>query len=170
MTERSLGCARCGDCCEEIYLSASLDLLKRWTSEALVGVPDPATDDGWAWWISRDRGTDAWRDNEVERQAAIDRYQVDGESRRNADFIVEHWSLNEDGETFSCDRFDRDHRTCRAQDEKPPVCSGYPWYDHGPRPDKITKEGSRCSYLLDLSSGDRPKNSYPLIPIEVINR
>lgn len=169
MTDRSLGCARCGDCCEEIYLSASISDLEPWTTARLESTPDPSTDEGWAWWISEERGQAAWRDTSFSREQAILHYDPDGERRKNADFIVAHWTENAD-RTYSCDQFDTVHRTCRVQGEKPPVCSGYPWYGQEPRADRITKEGSRCSYLLDLRPSDRPKNSYPLIPIEVVQR
>ena len=43
------GCARCGNCCENIWLATGTELL-RWTSACLQGVPDPSSDDGWAYW------------------------------------------------------------------------------------------------------------------------
>lgn len=169
---RSLGCARCGDCCEDIYLGSSMENLEKWTTEALRDVPDPSTDEGWLWWISEDRGRDAWRDTTLSRDMAVFRYAVGGDWRLNADFITRHWhetSRDEAGAPrYGCDRFNAATRLCEAREGRPPVCSGYPWYHHGVRSGVITKEGSRCSYLLDLPPADRPEGARPLIPVEVL--
>lgn len=175
MSSQSLGCARCGDCCERIYLSASMTMLRRWNSTALEGVPDPRTDEGWAWWVN-EHPDKSWQDTESDREIAIERYDPRGDRRVNADFITEHWhevteELDGGRDTyFTCDQFDAETRLCLARDTRPPVCSGYPWYGRGPESGRITKEGSRCSFLLDLPPEDRPTGSRPLIPIEVIER
>jgi Fe-S-cluster containining protein len=128
---RSLGCARCGDCCERIWLSVLLERLREWLEE-------------------------------------------DSDHGRNARFILEHWHVqgsDEDGDAFyTCDAFDAVHRLCTAHETRPPVCSGYPWYGKGPRPDVITRKDSRCSYLLDVPPAVRPSDARPLIPIEVVTR
>jgi hypothetical protein len=54
----------------------------------------------------------------------------------SAPFVREHWRVRETGVNaqnrqwwFSdCDRFDPTTRRCLAHDERPPICSGYPWY------------------------------------------
>jgi Fe-S-cluster containining protein len=166
---RSLGCAGCGDCCEEIYLSVSVESLQRWTTAALGNVPDPATDEGWAWWKTEprpERSDRVWHDDL--RPDAIAQYAVDGDRRLNADFLTEHWHRIDGLDNYSCDAFDPVHRRCTAYEERPPVCAGYPWYDRGPNAGTITKTGSRCSYLLDLPPAQRPEGARPLIPIEVL--
>ena len=36
-----------------------------------------------------------------------------------------------DGDVLlACAHYDRDHMTCRAYADRPPVCRGFPWYDH----------------------------------------
>lgn len=170
---RSLGCSGCGDCCEEIYLSgATLTDLSRWTTAALDGVPDPRVDENWEWWTRQprpERRDRNWHDDL--RPQAIEHYDPDGWRRKNADFLTEHWHPVEDKpDAHSCDAFDSVHRRCTVYEARPPVCSGYPWYGEEPTPSRITRTGSRCSYLLDLSPADRPEGARPLIPIEVVQR
>lgn len=153
----SLGCARCGQCCENITISA--DGLDKWTTGALEGVPDPRTDDGWAWWQES-----GWTD----RDRAWRWWNPDGDNRLCADFITAHWKLNDDGRTYSCDAFDQVTRLCMAHDERPPVCSGYPWYGTEPDDVHISALGGQCSYLLDVAPDRRPEGSRPLIPLTVL--
>jgi Fe-S-cluster containining protein len=166
----SLGCARCGDCCENIYLSTTLDYLKQWTTEALKNTPDPRDDDAWkTWWQDESRGN-PWSDSM--REVAVKRYDPEGRYRRDADFIVANWSatgVDEDGDTrYACAKFDAVHRLCTVHDDQPYICSGYPWYGEKPTPGRILKTGSQCSYLLDIAPVDRPDNARPLIPIDVL--
>lgn len=156
------GCARCGDCCESIYLFTSLDL-KLWTTEALKATPDPATDDGWAYW--REHG---WSDDH--RATAERWYNPDGLLRANADFITARWTAVGD-ERWTCDAFDPDSRTCTAHDTRPPVCRDYPWYGKEPTPEAAAEiHNLRCSYLADLPRDQRPDGARPLIPLTVITR
>lgn len=54
----------------------------------------------------------------------------------SAPFIREHWQVRESGvdpwgktQWLSvCDQFDPATRLYTAHDERPPICSGYPWY------------------------------------------
>lgn len=170
---QSLGCARCGDCCERIYLSVDMSTLRQWSSATLDTVPDPRTDEGWAWWLENDN---TWSDTEWDREIIVERYDPRGDRRLNADFLTVHWhevteELDSGRDTyFTCDQFDPMHRLCRAHAERPPVCSDYPWYGKAPTRKQITKTGSRCSFLLDLRPEDRPEGARPLIPIEVVKR
>lgn len=94
-------------------------------------------------------------------------------------FILKHWtkSAAEDDPaasdawpTWSCDKFDPVHALCTAHEDRPPVCSGYPWYGKEPGPERAAKLYNCCSYLADLPPGDRPEDAWPLIPIEVVQR
>jgi Fe-S-cluster containining protein len=163
-----LGCARCGDCCQDITLSVALESLTPWTSGALASTPDPGTEEGWLWWTDTQR-PGAW--SQDQREQAIAQYDPHGTRRRNADFLTEHWhesAPGQDGPLYACDRFDPDTRLCVAHEQRPPVCSGYPWYGRPPRPGVILNP--RCSYLLDIAPPERPAGARPLIPIEVVTR
>ena len=89
-------------------------------------------------------------------------------------FIREHWTRTgetaEGTPTWSCDRFDATHGLCTAQDDKPPVCSLFPWYPERSRPEIADRLPLQCSYLGDLPPDQRPDGARPLIPIEVIHR
>jgi Fe-S-cluster containining protein len=154
----SLGCARCGDCCERIWLSLPLDDLAVWSTDALSGVPDPSTDEGWEYWLEH-----GW----VDRELAVQYFDPQGSRRANADFLSVHWHPIPEGD-HSCDQFDPVHRVCLAHDGRPPVCSGYPWYGSEPSVARAPKRIAHCSYLADLPPADRPEGSRPLIPLEVL--
>lgn len=127
----SLGCARCGDCCEMTFLNVSLGLMRSWLADP--GDMDPESD-----------------------------------HMKNARFLTEHWHPHStEPDAYVCDRFDLESRLCTAHEDRPPVCSQYPWYGGEPSGGKINKN-LNCSYLLDLPPDKRPKGARPLIPIEVV--
>jgi len=141
----SLGCARCGDCCEEIW------------------IPIPRSE------ITAQTGGD--RKHMVSSDRWAGRYQLD--------FFARYWRATEQKMTtlrdgtvvhktrFECAKFDRERRTCTAHSIRPQVCRGYPWYGKEPTADGMSSR-TRCSYLLDLPPDQRPENSYPLIPLEIL--
>lgn len=49
---------------------------------------------------------------------------------------------------YRCDWYDPDTRECRAHDQRPPICSGFPWY--GDRPDPLKAMPPECGYLVDV--------------------
>lgn len=152
------GCARCGDCCDPVpFDRASLAELARWTSSALVGVPDPADDIGWSHWRAH-----GWP--EVSREGAVSRFDPAGTWRADADFVATHWKAVSD-QDCECDMFDRESRMCTAHDRRPPVCRGYPWYGRDAVSGRFLP--ARCSYLADLPPQRRPEGSRPLIPLMV---
>lgn len=56
---------------------------------------------------------------------------------------------------YRCLNFDTETRQCRAYDDRPPECAGYPWYEATPDAyDEELKERTplpaRCSYNADL--------------------
>jgi Fe-S-cluster containining protein len=154
----SLGCARCGNCCSRIWCD-DVRVLAKWTTEALAGVPDPADDDGWAYWTAQGEWTDE------HRETAISRYHGE-RRRRDADFITAHWHPNDDGETWHCDALDPDTRLCTVHEDRPPVCRDYPWYGEDPAK-RASHVGPECSYLLDVPPAERPEGARPLIPLTV---
>lgn len=139
----SLGCARCGDCCENIWVPVAQAEITRYTA----GDRHLVTENRWA-----------------------GRYQLD--------FFARYWTrleqkvmTLEDGTLvhktrYSCAKFDTESRTCTAHSIRPQVCRDYPWYGRGPHAGKI--DSRRCSFLLDLPPDQRPENSYPLIPLEIL--
>lgn len=53
-------------------------------------------------------------------------------------FAAKHWRLRDtqpDDEYqhhITCDQFDPDTRACLAYENRPPICSGFPWYGREP--------------------------------------
>ena len=163
MTAESLGCARCGDCCSPVILTPeNAELMKTWAGRDYV--PDPADDAGWQAWLD-----DGWTEA---RETAVERFQTSAPTRQTADFAAKHWHLRtdspEDASHYDCDQFDPGTRLCLAGDDRPPVCSRYPWYGDGPTAERAVDLYRCCSYLLDVPPADRPEGARPLIPIEVI--
>jgi len=79
-------------------------------------------------------------------------------------FAREHWhEIPELGDydvngkyfhAYRCDVFDPHTRTCTAYADRPPICSGYPWY--GAQPDRERVLDPWCAYQADVR---------PMLPI-----
>ncbi|HUX71232.1 MAG TPA: YkgJ family cysteine cluster protein, partial [Cellulomonadaceae bacterium] len=135
----------CGNCCDPVTIDA----------DAI---------DPWRDWL------DYWRAGGVEDVTDSDGDPADPTYR----FIAEHMTeiSNEDGVvSFACSFFDKVTRQCGAYDQRPPMCSNYPWYGDEPA-DRIAKNPYQCvdgcSFLLDVPPGARPEGSRPFIPLTVV--
>jgi hypothetical protein len=87
---------------------------------------------------------------------------MDGPS---APFAREHWTVIEGhplapGQVCAvrCDAFDPATRQCTAYGDRPPICSGFPWY--GAPPDPGRDIDPWCAYMDDVR---------PLLPIVAVN-
>jgi Fe-S-cluster containining protein len=158
----SAGCAGCGDCCERIWLNTDP---RPWSTAALAGVPDPRTDDGWAYWLENVRQSDRPL-TEADRETVLRSYDPAGTHRANADFVAAHFAETCDGH-WTCDAYDPEHGACTVYEDRPPLCAGFPWYAEGPVPDPRERLPRRCSYLADLPPADRGPDARPLIPLAV---
>lgn len=56
---------------------------------------------------------------------------------------------------YECDAFDAEQNLCTAQDDKPMVCKGFPWYGRDPN-DSALKGLSRCSFWTDVPAELHP--------------
>lgn len=89
---------------------------------------------------------------------------MDGPS---AAFAREHWRDVSDEYEFApgtdiksavrCDMFNPVTRACTAYEQRPPICSGYPWY--GQQPDRARLLHPSCAYQAD---------GRPLLPIVAV--
>lgn len=90
--------------------------------------------------------------------------------RREGRLLVGHWSSGWSevlipgggpqmvpAHYYRCDLYDPDGRRCTAFDERPEMCSGYPWY--GDLPNPMAQLPPTCSYRADVGQ--------PVEPIEV---
>lgn len=140
----SLGCAKCGDCCEDLCLDTR------------------HVDEGNRWWLYWQRGG---KKNTRTRQGMwpdirfITSHWT--EVRRTGGQSV-----------MRCDQFDTETRTCMAYEDRPPVCRDYPWYSDAGDAERIRKRAPqiarRCSFLLDVAPEDRGPDARPLIPLTVL--
>jgi Fe-S-cluster containining protein len=107
-------------------------------------------------------------------------FQGDDESLT---FSMKHWrELPMNGEPYvryRCDMYDSETRECKAHEDRPPVCSGFPWYgkkvrtsmathapvDEGPGGAKL-----HCSFMADVPPEWRPPDAHPLIPITPVEK
>jgi Fe-S-cluster containining protein len=77
----------------------------------------------------------------------------------SAEFIQAHWKVIDildeatSGTPFwrsACDQFDRETRLCTAHEERPPICSGYPWYDGNRSRTKDHPLDPGCAFNADI--------------------
>jgi Fe-S-cluster containining protein len=80
---------------------------------------------------------------------------VAGRARRDLTFIADHWHLigahhniRTGFFTYRCDKFDPEARLCTAYADRPPICSGFPWYGDEPR--RSLTLSPRCSFQADV--------------------
>jgi hypothetical protein len=108
-----------------------------------AGAADPRID--YVWTNLYVKGPSKWKNDR--RLEAIRNYL-------DARWIIDHWHDLGDGDAL-CDAFDPQTRTCLAYDERPPVCSDYPWYRKSPGNDQIAS--LRCSFWADVPKEEWPK-------------
>lgn len=132
-------CSGCGDCCDPVThdVRQSRAFVRGW-----AGAADPRIDYVWTNLYVKES---KWREDR--REEAIRNYL-------DARWMVDHWLDLGDGDAL-CDAFDPETRTCLAYDERPPVCSSYPWY--GKPPDNGAIASLRCSFWADVPKEDWPK-------------
>jgi Fe-S-cluster containining protein len=81
------------------------------------------------------------------------------------EFIRDHWStigVHDDVYLVKCDKFNRETRQCEAYEDRPDVCSRFPWY--GEEPDLEHRSANalspRCTFNADVRT---------MLPIVSIN-
>jgi Fe-S-cluster containining protein len=140
----SLGCAQCGDCCEEIWIPVAQAEVTRYSS----GRQHMVTNDRWGGRYQIAFFAAFWT-------------RIDQKFMTLTDGTVVHKTR------YSCAKYDVESRTCTAHSLRPQVCRDYPWYGREPSASGMSRR-LRCSYLLDLPPDQRPENAYPLIPLEIL--
>lgn len=141
-------CSRCGNCCERIYTGWNLEYLGKRAAAWEKG-PDPTKSlVEFEEWLRKDEG---WGTESLETMLRVRKEAVE-----NYAFVKTHWvSRNstppEDGhENWNCTMFDTETRMCNAHEDRPPVCSGYPWYGHKPKRDADLSP--QCSFNADIKT------------------
>lgn len=118
---------------------------------------DPVTFNITAWYRMIYEHGDGERARYAESVAAGQMEQGNADYQlRNVDFINKHWTPQRDQDLWSnlvllqCDKFDHETRTCTAYEDRPPICSDYPFYgaDPGIKGTRWLLEG--CSFIEDV--------------------
>lgn len=115
-------CNRCGKCCEAIVLPQSLEYIK------VFGKHSRSTDYGFAY-----RNLIP-----ISREEAL---------RINPHLVKWGESLNESF-FYRCKQFCEVSRSCIIHDERPHMCSGYPWYYSGVK-ERDPLYSPDCGYKVD---------------------
>lgn len=94
-----------------------------------------------------------WTKFSPEERNSPDR-NFDEAGKQTVEFVNKYWIHlgpdKVDGHRYSCTKFDTNTRLCTAHDERPPVCSGYPYYSRPVEEFKLaTHLPARCSYQAD---------------------
>ena len=120
-------CNGCGACCRVLTLAASPEEIQNMAAiTRVLGIPSDYT-----------FAADHFRPLSREEALARNPYYA---SR-----------LPADAHLYTCDRIGDDGR-CRAYDERPLVCRGYPWYAERPRP--MALADPECGYAADLTDDE----------------
>ncbi len=135
-------CNGCGSCCDPVAFDVP-EYRRNSTWMEYRDYPDPRTRKGWEVWRKLDWVVSDLRSRKPGRwtRARIIAGWLD------AQFILEHWHDIGTGDAM-CDAFDPETRRCTVYDERPPVCSGYPFYGRPPRMDGAMYPW--CGYISDI--------------------
>lgn len=133
-------CAKCGDCCDPVAFDIRAYKRKNPEWKRFAAAADPRTDEGWSEWTAV-----GWDDSTRETRI---RDWLDSR------FITANWLPLGDGDSL-CAAFDPETRLCMAHDDRPPVCSSFPWYGRPPTND-FTSLNDHCSFWADLPADQRP--------------
>lgn len=120
-------CIKCGDCCELIPFKYNKKEIKE---------------------ILRNNKT---LDNDnIESLTFIEKNWVRVNKKESSDRNKEifGYPVGRKGYLYKCLKFDIDKRECGAYTDRPPVCSGYPWYNKDP--DDTMGLPIRCSFREDI--------------------
>jgi Fe-S-cluster containining protein len=84
----------------------------------------------------------------------------------NARYVVEHWTdrtIDPDGVvSLKCPFYDKYTGACKNYDDRPPICSGFPWYGEPVGVVTTTRQlPPACGYWLDVPFTERPPGWRP---------
>jgi len=135
------GCAKCGMCCDAIYFPR----LKKDMHDGIN-----ATVDGDGNIIKTDGPFLREHWHRISKKTASERLGFQGS-----------------GPYYECDQYDRETHECMAQDRKPEICAGFPWYQNfygpdAPKEPERLRSWPRCSFWHDVPRDKWPEGIDPL--------
>lgn len=122
-------CNMCGKCCEAIHIPHSMEKVKRIAS---IGYSADAK------FIAEN-----WIPISREEAFTINPYLAAKAKEEHAGQL-----LNE-GHYYTCTKLDKETKLCTVHEERPPICSGYPWYGKMPNIHEVLYD-ENCSYKVDI--------------------
>jgi Fe-S-cluster containining protein len=158
MTSCPSGQNACGSCCDPVVLHFDpAEMIQR--RLFVLDTWDPGTEEGWEHWLAK-----GYEDNAESRAHCMDEFREDSQGVRNARFMKAYWTVREagvieEGEKtaskpwlMTCAKFNTHTRACEAYDERPPICSDYPWYGEEPSTERADNGGLThvCAYQDDV--------------------
>jgi Fe-S-cluster containining protein len=133
----------CGDCCRVVTVNRhTVKRVKEGKQELVNAPPDQLL-------------TDEARKAAGERNARWVRSELTEISRAEAYKRLPNLKgkVGRQQGTYICSNFDGDTNMCRAHNDKPSICAGFPWY--GKEPHKGALDGlPNCGYRVDLPESD----------------
>jgi len=132
-------CGKCGDCCKVIALAQPLGYYRAYL-----------------------RYYRQWDRYRAGGGTAQPEQPSNPDTRRNAAFIGKHWHRVTRAEAarllpgmgaagayyYTCDAWDATTRRCTAREERPPICSDFPWY--GGTVGTLHSAFTRCTFWRDV--------------------
>lgn len=124
----------CGQCCDPVAYPASLNELRKLWRPSLDDVGRANVD-----WILN-HFTPISRREGLARTPELTSGITEVIIRGVPDTVITHF--------YECDAFDLETRSCTAYDDRPPMCTGFPWYGLAPDPTKPLP--AECGYHYDV--------------------
>ena len=124
-------CSRCGDCCEAIPFQRTKKMIDKHLAESVLSDKNEYS----LKFIKK-----YWRRISRKKFVAI---HPEAANTSSPYF-------------YTCLKFDAVARLCMAHDERPAICSDYPWYDIDPVRQEFHGIPARCSFWEDVSEERRP--------------
>lgn len=137
-------CNGCGACCSPVTLSMSQEDVRR----KLPGQLDART----RRWILEELTPISRREGKARAP-----WVGGGMTLKNGRYSPDYSFF------YECKNFDPVTRLCAAYDDRPEVCSGYPWYQAAPNPGAALPP--YCSYREDIGKSVEPQPDWQTIEL-----
>ncbi|MNW28638.1 Flagellin N-methylase [compost metagenome] len=149
MQELRGACGMCGKCCEAIHIPLDINEIRK------------GAENGWgdATFV-RDNWTPITLEQAYEINPFLKKTKEDQLEKGNA-------NPHEGMHFYTCDRLDRSTKLCTVHENRPQVCSEYPWYGRKPSSDFIfyTKD---CGYRVDAEDAAKEALNHETLPETIV--
>lgn len=124
----------CGKCCDPVLTDISPERIS--DEIHYLDHPEETAEKNWVQLSDKDAYTfrfihEHWK--HVTKEEVLDKNPVIAHTKQ---------------QLYLCDQYNTETRECMAQDSKPDICSGYPWYGKTPVLNRLYVD--ECSYHADV--------------------